>query len=146
MFVCGRGVSEDCRQKKYKTKTYQEEVVNSIFRYVPKNDLGRRLKAAVADAAKLIEISGLLFITGRILHQENHKKCVDAVFALRPYFSFMTIYNGFGNREPKAEAARPGSCLIGPVEPLEQMIQIFCGYRFPFIGYFQYTVPFATSL
>ncbi|MDE7204723.1 MAG: LytTR family DNA-binding domain-containing protein [Lachnospiraceae bacterium] len=28
----------------------------SIFRYVPKNDLGKRLKTAVADAARLIEL------------------------------------------------------------------------------------------
>lgn len=27
MLVCGRGVSEDCRQKKYKTETYQEKVI-----------------------------------------------------------------------------------------------------------------------
>ncbi|CCL85587.1 hypothetical protein BN188_280018 [Clostridioides difficile T19] len=27
MLVCGRGVSEDCRQKKFKTETYQEKVI-----------------------------------------------------------------------------------------------------------------------
>ena len=27
MLVCGRGVSEDCQQKKYKTETYQEKVI-----------------------------------------------------------------------------------------------------------------------
>ncbi len=42
----------------------------SIFRYVPKNDLENRLKAAVADAAKLIELEAgreyIILTTGRM--------------------------------------------------------------------------------
>lgn len=42
----------------------------SIFRYVPKNDLGNRLKAAVIDAAKLIELEAgkeyLIQAAGRV--------------------------------------------------------------------------------
>lgn len=58
----------------------------------------------------------------------------------------MAFHNGFGNGESKAEAAGSAPCLINTVESLEQIIQIFCGYRFSFIRYFQQTVPFATLL
>ena len=68
------------------------------------------------------------------------------IVAIRPDFPFVLCNDRLGDGKAKPEAAGPGSCEVGAVKPLKEILKLLRGYGLPFIGYGQQTMAFAVSL